>query len=607
MNISDMNSENDERDFESNGMETPYHNSNRDVVIEQSTNHHDNRNNNADNNDNDTNETTEVTSIGLDELLYGASSFHAIVSPVLWTMILSAIAVTYVQTPESRSASEEQISGFYTVFDVSGDNSRGAATNFGLSLLNGLIIILVIAAATFLIVLLYKYKCMKLLMGYMVVASASLLGLLGGVMFITFMERYQIIMDQLTYYFLLVNFAAVGTISIFYSKGIPTFVTQGYLVLTSVILAWQLSHFNDWTAWTLLVLLALYDLCAVLTPCGPLRALVRLMQRDGSQPLPGLLYEAQLPQGVERPGRSRHGDGGNNNNSSSSSRNSSTHDNHSRSAARNTNRSSTNNSRNESQRSTPTAGTISNNHNSLTTSRNSSRELTNTLNTETNRNRLDRTVQPIYSSTSDDVVIGSVPFAICKVYKLTVSSENCPDFVREKYRPGITPHTIYTREELLTQVSVVFPRNGGIITLANSSGGRQRNNSIPRYQVFGRDGQLKRVLVVNEEGRVFEEVDGDSPDESEDKASNSIKLGLGDFIFYSVLVAKAAQNSFTTFASCVLVILSGLGGTLVLLSVYHNALPALPISIFLGVLFYFATKDLIEPWVETILTSPFYV
>lgn len=583
-------------------MNSNHEENSRAVVINQS-NHHDHHNNNNTIHRDDTPPNgTQVTSISLDELLYGASSFHAIVSPVLWTMILSAIAVTYVQTPESRSASEEQISGFYTVFDVSGDNSKGAATNFGLSLLNGLIIISVIAAATFVIVLLYKYKCMKILMGYMVIASASLLGLLGGVMFLTFMERYEIIMDQVTYYFLLVNFAAVGTIAIFYSKGIPTFVTQGYLVLTSVILAWQLSHFNDWTAWTLLVLLALYDLCAVLTPCGPLRALVRLMQRDGSQPLPGLLYEAPLPQGVERPGRSRNGS-----TSGSSSRNSSAHVNPSRSTT--ANRSSTNNSHDESQRSTASTTSDNRNHgNVMSSPRNSRAESINTLNANTNRHQLDRTVQPIYSSsTSQDVVIGSVPFAICKVYKLTVFPENCPAFVREKYRPGTTPVAPYTREELLTQVSVVFPRNGGMITLADNSERRQRNNSIPRYQVFGRDGALKRILVVNEEGRVFEEIDGDGSDESETKASNSIKLGLGDFIFYSVLVAKAAQNSFTTFASCVLVILSGLGGTLVLLSVYHNALPALPISIFLGVLFYFVTKASIEPWVETILTSPFYV
>jgi presenilin 1 len=74
------------------------------------------------------------------------------------------------------------------------------------------------------------------------------------------------------------------------------------------------------------------------------------------------------------------------------------------------------------------------------------------------------------------------------------------------------------------------------------------------------------------------------------------------------LVSKAAQYSFATFASCTLVILAGLGGTLVLLSVYHTALPALPISIFLGVTFYFLTKTLIEPYsIEAIMTVPVYV
>ena len=41
-------------------------------------------------------------------------------------------------------------------------------------------------------------------------------------------------------------------------------------------------------------MLALYDLCAVLTPCGPLKMLVGLMQ-ERNEPLPGLLYEANIP------------------------------------------------------------------------------------------------------------------------------------------------------------------------------------------------------------------------------------------------------------------------------------------------------------------------
>jgi presenilin 1 len=73
------------------------------------------------------------------------------------------------------------------------------------------------------------------------------------------------------------------------------------------------------------------------------------------------------------------------------------------------------------------------------------------------------------------------------------------------------------------------------------------------------------------------------------------------------LVAKAAQYSFATFAACILVILSGLGGTLVLLSVYHHALPALPISIFLGVFFYVVTRVFMEPWIMEVLQKPYYV
>ena len=115
-------------------------------------------------------------------------------------------------------------------------------------------------------------------------------------------EIYRIPIDILTYYASLYNFAIVGIIAIFYQTGIPPSITQTYLVFTSVILAWHLSHFDEWTAWTLLVMLAFYDLCAVLTPCGPLKALVNLMQEDDSPDMPGLLYEAQLPAGTTRPG-----------------------------------------------------------------------------------------------------------------------------------------------------------------------------------------------------------------------------------------------------------------------------------------------------------------
>lgn len=88
-----------------------------------------------------------------------------------------------------------------------------------------------------------------------------------------------------------------------------------------------------------------------------------------------------------------------------------------------------------------------------------------------------------------------------------------------------------------------------------------------------------------------------------DSSNRGIKLGLGDFIFYSVLVGRAAMYDLMTVYACYLAIISGLGCTLILLSVYNRALPALPISIMLGVVFYFLTRLLMEPFVVGMTTN----
>ncbi|KAL1195729.1 Presenilin-like protein [Cardamine amara subsp. amara] len=80
-------------------------------------------------------------------------------------------------------------------------------------------------------------------------------------------------------------------------------------------------------------------------------------------------------------------------------------------------------------------------------------------------------------------------------------------------------------------------------------------------------------------------------------SSGAIKLGLGDFIFYSVLVGRAAMYDLMTVYACYLAIIAGLGITLMLLSVYQKALPALPVSIMLGVVFYFLVRLLLEVFV----------
>lgn len=76
---------------------------------------------------------------------------------------------------------------------------------------------------------------------------------------------------------------------------------------------------------------------------------------------------------------------------------------------------------------------------------------------------------------------------------------------------------------------------------------------------------------------------------------NTIKLGIGDFVFYSVLVAQAARFDASSLIACFVCVVLGLGGTLALLGVFKKALPALPISIFFGVLAYVLSRFAVSP------------
>ena len=95
------------------------------------------------------------------------------------------------------------------------------------------------------------------------------------------------------------------------------------------------------------------------------------------------------------------------------------------------------------------------------------------------------------------------------------------------------------------------------------------------------------IILVEEEVVLAEEEEFALPE--------AIKLGLGDFIFYSVLVGRAAMYDMLTVFASYIAIISGLGCTLIWLAVTHHALPALPISIAFGVLFFFVSRYVLEP------------
>ncbi|KAI8812653.1 Presenilin-domain-containing protein [Cladochytrium replicatum] len=93
-------------------------------------------------------------------------------------------------------------------------------------------------------------------------------------------------------------------------------------------------------------------------------------------------------------------------------------------------------------------------------------------------------------------------------------------------------------------------------------------------------------------------------EEEEEEEEGGLKLGLGDFVFYSVLISKAAFSDWITTASCTIAVMTGLNMTIFLLAIWHKALPALPISIAFGLLFYFVASITLMPMTTMMLNLP---
>jgi len=451
-------------------------------------------------------------------LKYGAEHVMKLFIPVsicMSVVVATVASVTFYTEP-----------GVYLIYTPFHETSDSVASNVGGAFINAFIVLGVVVVMTFLLILLYKCRCYKIIQGWLILSSVLLLFLFTFMYLYELLQGYNFGLDWISACIFVYNFGTLGMLCIHW-KG-PLILQQCYLIFVASLMSLIfIKHLPEYTTWVVLGVISVWDLVAVLCPKGPLRMLVETAQERNEPIFPALIYSSNVMY--------------------------------------------------------------------MTV--------------------LDEDSNATASTIAEDVSGQEANSAAQNGEAVAVAEEAADDLLKKekkKKNKGVGRPNIGTgsvRRSSLPETSSLGPgaSNGNQGTEEDAAGFEEAGTQSAVEKAIKR-----RQAVAEQERRNQRESRAaarrSQQEEEEDEEDRGVKLGLGDFIFYSVLVGKASSyGDWNTTIACFIAILIGLCLTLMMLAVWQKALPALPISITFGLIFYFSTSFFVQPFEEILSSEQIFI